>query len=88
MNERRRFAVFTNYLIGFSYLIVTVSQLSSAPDLCHEHQAQYDVANVGVHVVEVRQHAQGVRAEEVVVAHVLIARLEDQLRMALSFSRI
>ena len=46
-----------------------------------EEEAQQDVADVGVDVVKVGQHAQRVGAEEVVVADVLVACDVQHLRV-------
>lgn len=49
-------------------------------DLAREHGAEQHVADVGEHVVEVRERAERVGAQEVVVAQVLVAGLEHHLR--------
>ncbi len=52
-----------------------------APDYEHEQDAEHDVAKVGEDVVEVGQLTELVRAQEVVVAEVLVASgVQDVLK--------
>ena len=54
-----------------SFLVLTLFALGN-----HDEQyAEKDVANVGVDVVEVREDSQGMSAEEVVIADVLVSCL-------------
>lgn len=67
-------------VVRCSHLLPRLSSQVSPADLQEEQRSQQDVADVGVHMVEVRQRAERMSAQEVEVAQVLVTGLVEKLQ--------